>query len=68
MVANGYDEEKILDWPIDKFYLCVSSVERRLRLSRKVMVADTAGAVGGLFTKGELKKYLKHLDGEDDGQ
>ncbi len=47
-----------MNLPLDKFDMYIESVGRSTTMHRKIMVTDTAGAVGGLFTKGELSKYI----------
>lgn len=56
------DEEKVLDLPLDKFFLYVEAEERRRNGDRKVMISDTAGAVAGIFAKKGVSKYLKLLE------
>jgi len=59
-------ESEVMDLPLDKFYLYVEANKRERAIRRRVMVADTTGAISGALVKGALKKYLDLLErGED---
>ena len=62
----GFSEEQLLDMPVDKFRMYMEASREERLLNRREYVADTAAAVGGLFTKNGVKDYLeKSLNGED---
>lgn len=56
-----------MNMPLDKYDMYLASVLRTETKNRRIMVMDTAGAVGGLFTKGAVSEYLDSI-GKDDGR
>lgn len=60
----GIEEEKILDYSMDKFYMYSEAARRLIKDKRKLRILDTAMAIGGSFSEGGVAKQLKTLDGE----
>ena len=52
--------------PMDKFYMYVDSVGRNKARDRKIIVSDTAAAIGIAFSgnKEAMKQYFDSLEGE----
>ena len=48
--------------PLDKFEMYLLAGQRLEKERRKAYVADTAAAVGAMFTKNGLEKVLKAFD------
>ena len=64
LVSGGMQEKDVLDLPLDKFFMYQDAEKRKQEGIRKLMVMDTAGAIGGALSKDGIKKYLKYIDGE----
>lgn len=64
LVSGGMEEKDVLDLPLDKFFMYQESEKRKQENLRKLLVMDTAGAIGGALSKDGVTKYLKHIEGE----
>ena len=64
LVSGGMAEKAVLDLPLDKFFLYQEAARRNRSRERQSYVLDTAAAIGGIFSKDGVAKYLKTLDGE----
>lgn len=66
LVYRGFSEKDVLDLPLDKFELYLSVASDLEKVERQKYVIDTAGAVGGLFSKKGVSEYLKKLDNPEE--
>lgn len=66
LIQGGFKEKEILAMPMDKFYMYVDSVGRNKARDRKIIVSDTAAAIGIAFSgnKEAMKQYFDSLEGE----
>jgi len=65
LVSCGFDENYILNMPIDKFRLYLAAATYRKVSDRSSYIYDIVAVISGLFGKKDNKVITKHLKSLD---